>query len=646
MPLDEEDEQSIGVLLGGGGIGKTTVAMAIFDQLVKFENPETLPLFINSKQWATLVERKELTLRDIWRTGFEDLYDTTLNPKTMDVCLSTGIIVPIFDGFDELCNRFGGYFNAQDVIEELRTIFTNGKILLTSRSQFWDDSVIPFFQKFVLHYNLRSFTPDNRMQYLEKRFPNNKAKQIRSEKILQRIEGHIATSNLDKPMEDADTHLTNIPVIVVMAAYSADFENELPSFDRYGTLLENDPIFGLLSMLCEREIEKADLKIKSEMIKGINFSTNNQLTFIQRLASEFGPTFNDDDIELAAMETFIKSTTDDQKFLKSETDEIFKKILKQLKTYVFFDKHNDKRKFRFEFLYDYLIARIIHLSIFCDSSEVEPTLALRRALADDGEMITHLAQMVRSNFISNWKSILREKWNRDEYDSESKKGFLSIILGLCSLIDTPQRVNATENLVFITNGNSGNIISELDIYSSIKNFDFRSTIFQNCTFSDNSWVKCKFDKNSKFKKCNFIGKLSFIDCSGFELCEISDDNYLTPETKNIIQKMQKGTSGSLPIDKKQIEHALYLALEKFQQGLAFRSVKYSVRYRGQIQNIKFAKEVWEQLEKSDLVKELHKGNSYRISDDSITNVAHFLNDKMITGKVKIVYDKLCKSLIK
>ena len=139
---DSEKGPRVAVLLAKAGVGKTTVARQLFRHL-RFSTATAgrYPILVESDHWARLSDKTNLTLWDVWRESLDALYASSIGRDDIEMCVEQGLLLPIFDGFDELCTRLGAHFSAVETLDQLLDLVkdTEGRILITTRDTFWTD---------------------------------------------------------------------------------------------------------------------------------------------------------------------------------------------------------------------------------------------------------------------------------------------------------------------------------------------------------------------------------------------------------------------------------------------------------------------------------------------------------------------------
>ncbi len=135
----------IGLICADGGIGKTTLARELCES-VRRNHPRVLPLLIEAAQWKNIASTG-FTLDTLWDIAIARRLEhgnlLRSNPAALRVLMQEGLLVVIFDGFDELAALTSDKNRPQEIIAELRELFTpedeaaTARVILTSRTTYW-----------------------------------------------------------------------------------------------------------------------------------------------------------------------------------------------------------------------------------------------------------------------------------------------------------------------------------------------------------------------------------------------------------------------------------------------------------------------------------------------------------------------------
>jgi hypothetical protein len=127
------------ILVAGAGLGKTTLCRAVARRLLA-PSSEAIPVLVESAQWRNLIN---LNLPNVLNAALLQLIPEAgilTNAKTFQLLVREGLLVPIFDGFDELCLHPNSDYSPARLLNELMDLVgdTGARILITVRQTFWE----------------------------------------------------------------------------------------------------------------------------------------------------------------------------------------------------------------------------------------------------------------------------------------------------------------------------------------------------------------------------------------------------------------------------------------------------------------------------------------------------------------------------
>jgi hypothetical protein len=109
---------SADILVAPAGLGKTTLSRALARRLLS-SNREVIPILVESAQWQNLIN---LTLPNVLNAALLQLIPEggrLTNARLFQVLVREQLLIPIFDGFDELCSHPNSTYNPATLIAEL-----------------------------------------------------------------------------------------------------------------------------------------------------------------------------------------------------------------------------------------------------------------------------------------------------------------------------------------------------------------------------------------------------------------------------------------------------------------------------------------------------------------------------------------------
>jgi hypothetical protein len=621
--LEDSDSGSrIGVLVAPAGVGKTTVARHCFQQLARTAGKWRLPLLVTSDQWAKLADRANLTLWDVWRESLDVLYSCSVSREDLEMFLENGIFLPIFDGFDELCTRIGGQFNASDILDQLSELLqdTDGRILLTTRDAFWNE-IPEERRKETAGFELLPFNKQQTGKYLEERFP--KAVDAHKRDVARNILQSLGTLAYGTDYPQYRERIIGVPLIVMLAAECADVEADNPTIAKYGDLLKTeDPLEGILRILFERECER----------RQINLSADSQLRLFEDLAFDFGGTFTREELHFYAAALERRDTGPEEKALESHA--VISSVGNQF-------------TLRFEFLADYLAGRSLVRRLFENPSNLEVVRYLSQQARGGSLLLDRSVENIRAHHHAESRDRLLAAWKvlqSQDTPPAARSGLLHLILKYVDKeVGSGPRVQRTHELARFVADES--VFRELQVQGAIRDLDLRGARFDGCVFSDAGFANCVFDHGSKFTACKFEGRFEVEECQGFgnvswQACDLS------PIARETIQSQD----ATIPVTPEQIRATVRLALERFQRGLGFKSIQTVYKRSGRISRSPICNDVWHALEKHHIVVSITLSGvaegALAIPDARKPEVHNFLHNAMLTGELRSAIESLERKLIK
>lgn len=195
--LTSQSEFSASIIIGSGGIGKTSLCLALANLLITEDVSNHVTVFIRSEDIRKYLERNNITAASI--NSIYDIYELQakflchshiFDKNTFELSILTGNIVIIIDGLDELSSLFGDKFNVIEFLKSINKLHNElgaTRILLTSReSSFLSEEILSSYS--IKKYKLLGFDIDKCQRYLNKRFNDYVNKDEIIPKIIKLIE--------------------------------------------------------------------------------------------------------------------------------------------------------------------------------------------------------------------------------------------------------------------------------------------------------------------------------------------------------------------------------------------------------------------------------------------------------------------------
>lgn len=622
--------EPIFVIKGSGGIGKTTVAQYLADDLIK-SNPGLQVLFIDSVQIKdSLLKSKKADALNIFHF-YEAQFDIDGNTNGMlseelfRINLDAGNILLIIDGLDEVISKIPN-FNITEFlssIKEFSSELCNGKVVITCRSYFWNKSELADVSFKTIE--LEPFDKTLALEFFDISFNNNTKLSEKAIKIA---------NDFRYPTESEQEAFIYHPYVldIVRTLIQSDAEH----LDLIDTTLDsiylNNKVKSdyIIYRVCAREQIRVDQVDVDKQIKFfLDFSVNNRgIIKVDDLHSEMekslGQRINNTQVEAFKSHPFLKTV-------------------------------GQTLLFRYDFLVDQF--KSIFISKFITYNDVEVKITKKFI-----EIITESCWF--GSAFNNDLAFRLEKWTEDELllineilsqinsevdENLIKRKSIANIFNLCLNINHRYFNNSIEKNTDIMNslfGSRKGYISDMSIINvnpeKPPRFDFSNLTIE----------KSYFDNFGNFSKCAFNEKTLFLDCTLLNTefqtstVSLSKDNFVNCSFDSLFDSsfaLQENT-------KEDFAKSLRTFLQSFFKlfysgGRLGRQWEYKVispRFGGINKiNIEYNKFITT-LKKEDLLivtKELSK-NKFEISDKAKDSVMKFVKD----GTVDSILIKLINEL--
>ncbi|KAB7702943.1 TIR domain-containing protein [Plesiomonas shigelloides] len=195
--LTSQSEFCASIIIGSGGIGKTSLCLSLANKLINEEVSKHVTVFIRSEDIRKHLEKNNISTATI--NSIYDIYElqakylghsNIFDKNTFELSILTGNIIIIIDGLDELSSLFGDKFNIIEFLSSINKLHSelgSTRILLTSReSSFLSKDTLSDFN--IKEYKLLGFDINKCQKYLNKRFNYYPDKDEIVAKILKLID--------------------------------------------------------------------------------------------------------------------------------------------------------------------------------------------------------------------------------------------------------------------------------------------------------------------------------------------------------------------------------------------------------------------------------------------------------------------------
>lgn len=532
----ESTDNPIFVIKGTGGIGKTTIAQYLTDNLVK-ENSNLYVLFIDSVQIKdSLLKSKKVGNINIYNF-YEALYDTfdssdeKLSEELFKINLDAGNILIIIDGLDEVISKISN-FNIQEFIDSINN-FSNelghAKVIITCRTYFWNITELHSDNFKVIE--LEPFNKEQAIELFNISFKNDKK---RVDKAIE-----LATE-FKYPSSPEEKEYIYHPYVldIIQTIINSNKENI--------NLIESDLTSKYLSRqlktdfiihrVCQREkIRVGQIEVDKQIDFFINFSVNYRgICRLVDLKSIIEESINEkidlNNVEAFKSHPFLKVNDQSLIFRYDFLTDLFKSIY--ISKFFTFERNID-----FNLITDSKFIEIIVESCWYGSAFNNDILNRLKNWSDDEFLLVY--------------NIKNEAQKSENIDISIKRKFIANLFNLCLTINHSFKDNNIDENSSFLNALFENTKNKIDFLNIINlnsdkttRFNFSDKVITNGYFDNYSdFSKCIFNENTRFNNCtvinikiektnNHINKNQFIDCSfdsifdtSFELKNANIESY-------------------------------------------------------------------------------------------------------------------------
>ena len=533
-----EQENSILVVTGSGGVGKTTFCDALQYTINQDNKIKKQVFYIKGEKIVKYFSENEKGINCL-----DDLYElykyetdfNNLETNEFNLNYITGNIVVIVDAIEEIDSALNDKFNLEGFLLSLHQLnenFFSTKIILTTREHFLPKikDIATNSEIGIKYFYLYGFTENNLNDFLDKRYNKDTKKVFSVNDFIE--SNHLFTK---------EKYI--IPLFVDWVCKIIDRPAEKPDYNSEYFLLSHR-LDKLLMILIKREISKQSLNITPDgmfkLLEEIIIHKNGSIALEQ--LKEY--------VELETNDDFTKYFKNPL-FLQSRNTISIKYDI--LHTFV------KTRFIRFSLFNRHITSdRIPHLLKECYQGKGEIYLVLVDLLKEDTNLETY------TYYINNFKKKYEE--SSSSYEKETIKKAISGLLYLClGSNNINDRNDATELLKNIYK--SSGSISHLFIYGDFYPLDFSVLYLSNSYLTGyTNFYKSKFPiedktiflytrfKNIHIPRSNDIRKqffdssCEFIDCNIEEIANQSNFNENQKITK--LKKDIQNLSGYMDVTKK------------------------------------------------------------------------------------------------
>ena len=579
------DSPPIALLTADGGNGKTTLARELCET-VRAKYPRVLPLLIESDQWKSIANTG-FTLDTLWDIAIarrlENCNSLRSNQSALRVLMQEGLLVIIFDGFDELASASGDSNRPQEIIQELQNLFTpededvRAKVILTSRTTYWK-SIEPAISEIgpIEVFQLNGFNNEQRKAYFDTRLERPADRDV-AMRLARQVSGPlIPDKNHDLEVESQNKdRLSGTPFVLALIAHYVE-DNGSDDINPY----DADPLEPLLLGVCRRENKRQVLGISPET----------QLSIFEEVFRMGGNSINQKDLD----------------FILQVYDILDPGVRHRFTNHFFLQRNTtDTLAARFEVLKVYFVARFLARGLqklYSATPEREIASTLSQHFLGQSQVIEWLVWQLKE--LPSERRLLAIMHAYDiisspENIANKHRAGIAISRVVSHLIQGDSKVERSEDFCKLTNAQikgSTKVIRKVTISGRMRSIDFSNVSIEGCSPVDVEFHGCKFDTTTVFESCSFEGTLDFTNCEGVADV-VSKDNTLSPDAEITLSRFFS-TSPSTKVKLDFAEEALTRALKKFKGDFGFHGIQYRRRNGSANPRNPYTVRIWDVLKQA------------------------------------------------
>ena len=563
------------VLVAAAGLGKTTLARAIAAKILDSKR-KAIPILVESAQWQNLIN---LTLPNILNAALLQLIPEAVrltNSKLFQLLVREQLLVPIFDGFDELCLHPHANYNPTTLITELLELVgdTGARVLITTRETFWETYGASISTDKINRVDLQGFSNDQRKRFFTKRLKRSDERDI-ANRLAREVGERLYEADIKRRSLQGD-RASGVPLLLELIALYVD-GNPTATF----APATKDPIGPLLEAICERENVRQQL----------NISAVRQMNIFEELFRDYS-----DDVSRADLALYVEDLV----------PEVTKDVLARFESHAFFSPGRDV-KARFESLQVYFVARWLANRLEEAIAESGSEKRIAEVLEENATGNTDVFDFLLDRFAAIEPSKVRAAIShafrmvqvRTNWQGPTSALFhLSQRLAIKAENTKSERTSLILELLGVSSP-----IKKLAVQGQVSGIDLSNIVFIECAFRDLEFHNCNFNTDTQFQNSRFDGELAFENCknggqvrlTGCKLSESAEDEW----------DRQAGKAVGKIIDEAVVRDALREILRKFLGPFGFSTIKDVLRNTGPILNNPCREPAWDELFREGMLDRHH-----------------------------------------
>ncbi|MFM4819502.1 NACHT domain-containing NTPase [Aeromonas hydrophila] len=619
-----KDNKPIHILLGGGGVGKTTFCTQAIERLDRL-------LASGSKKKALLLSSFDLpdelnsyeesidSIQSLYRI-LQDDPDTTLDSHNLALNISSGNLLIFIDGLDEIESKLKEKFNLDAFIEsvtKLNDTYLNCTVIITSRENNSD--------KFDLNkiniYQLKGFDEELIQKYLKTRYgTRSKHRGKGYEKIVSDYVSEISI----------ESNKIVTPLIVrllceLVEAQETSGDIAIKSESKY--FKENKALDKVIYQIINRDIIKQDIKITCddyfEILKDIVFENNSTIT-------------------KAGLDELLEYSLIDmsEEKIKDFTSFYVSPLLQRV---------GSNFRIKYDSLEFWVKARFISHQINTHSHEQNTNVlkVLARDCYNGGSLVSEIKDNItqdKPDYFSNTLKTILNKLVQSDFNIQLARKIISSLLYLAMPIEIQTKNKYSEILLSLFGKNTGERIRYLSIYGEFFPLNFRDFISVDGYFNEfNNLAKSSFPENDLvFVDCEFKN----IDTKLFSKNTISHQNFkdciLPDNMKELIKTGEKSKQDQINNIKSDLKKIFKVGFK--QNAFVWKSEQLYKQQCASLKHNLILSNYFEILgNKQFLNCESAKGsanNGYKLNNTKESQIQDFITQGIISYDIQELIDSL------
>ena len=615
------NDTSIAVLVAPGGVGKTTLARHL---CTHFRSTGTYPVLIESQQW----QPGHLTMDSVWDAAlsmrFEGGSRLQNNEIARRVLIREGLLVVLFDGFDELCVRPEGAMSPKVIIDELVELAaprdeetdSRARILFTARETFWESIRDDIDTSKLKVFRLQEFSTKKQQAYFKRRLTNKGERDTAlrlSKETSSGVYGRYGSRNADR--------LSGVPFILDLIARFVHGNTD-PKLNPYMT----DPFADFLKQVCRRENIRQRLNIEADQ----------QFKFFEELFRAYPESVSFQDLKYSL--EIVCDVTEDE-VVRRFTGHVFLTTLPPNTTG---DSEEQRYRPHYEVISVYFLARFLAFRLVelvnDNASRKEILDLLAGSSSGETQVVDLLAEQLRQQDETKLQKAMRHARamiaEETRQDVRRKSGMTLFHLAQKLLEETNDKEERTKQLIKLFSSNDHAKLIGITLAGQLRAYDFSETVFERCQFVDVTFKNCSFSPGTTFQQCSFIEGLEFARCKGASGIQVSEPTCSLRAEYELA--VIRNTHVDQATKERLAEDALRRVLRQLRGRHGFSTVKYVDRIRFRSRE-PYNENVWDVLEECGVI-ERHKisgvadgGLNVRNDADLRRDIRAFLDNDVVDG---------------